>query len=420
MFILDEIIRATKGSLMAGDSNVSVRRVSIDSRQVRRGDLFIAIKGDRFDGHDFLEEVIGKGAVALVVHKPVQLKKTNVPVVVVDDTVKALGRLAHAHRLRFQVPVIAVTGSAGKTTTKEMIAAVLKKKYRLLYNKGTQNNHIGVPLTLLQLSPKHQMALVECGTNQPGDIAWLSRIARPDVAVFTNIGESHLERLKTLSGVLKEKWQLTAFMDRRSTAIINADDPLLLKQSRAPHRFKIMTYRPDNAMAAFACGRLFKVPAKDIAMALSAFRCPPGRGELVRLGKGWIINDSYNANPVSMRFAARTLDALKTKGKKIFVCADMLELGPKAKALHAAVGKYIAGFPIDYLITAGSLARLIAQGARKANGRMRIFDFDNAQAAQSKLTEILTNGDAVLVKGSRRMGMERVVESLKKNFGART
>ena len=219
-----------------------MRSVCIDSRIVKKGELFIAVKGDVFDGHDFIDGVIAKGVRVLIVHKSIEVKDPKVSVIRVKDTIRALGDIARFHRLRFKIPVIALTGSAGKTTTKEMIAAVLGGKYKVLKNEGTQNNHIGVPLTLLKLKPAHTIVVLECGTNQPGDIRWLADVARPNVAVFTNIGESHLEKLKTISGVLKEKWELTSFMGSKDTVIINADDPLLSRQSRKKHKFKIMTY----------------------------------------------------------------------------------------------------------------------------------------------------------------------------------
>jgi len=232
MFTIDEIIKAVQGTLVQGPAGAKVSAVSIDSRIVKKGELFIAVKGDVFDGHDFIDGVVAKGVRVLVVHKAIEIKDPKVSVIRVKDTVRALGDIARFHRRRFKVPVIALTGSAGKTTTKEMIAAVLGRKYMVLKNEGTQNNHIGVPLTLLRLKAGHQIVVLECGTNQPGDIVWLADVARPTVAVFTNIGESHLEKLKTTQGVLKEKWDLVSFMGPKDTVIINADDVLLSKRAR--------------------------------------------------------------------------------------------------------------------------------------------------------------------------------------------
>jgi UDP-N-acetylmuramoyl-tripeptide--D-alanyl-D-alanine ligase len=450
MFTITEIIEAAKGTLVQGPAQAQVRSVCIDSRMVKKGELFIAIKGDVFDGHDFIDGVVAKGVRVLVVHKPIEVKDPKISVIQVKDTIRALGDIARFHRLRFKVPVIALTGSAGKTTTKEMIAAVLSHKYKVLKNEGTQNNHIGVPLTLLKLNAAHRIVILECGTNQPGDIVWLADVARPGVAVFTNIGESHLEKLKTTGGVLKEKWALTSFMGANDTVIINADDLLLSRQTRKKNIFKTITYgikiRADrqatdihvhggrylslrvglriielnscgvnnvyNALAAFSCGVFFKVPLKDIVLALKSFEFPQGRGQIVRLGQGWMINDTYNANPVSMRSALQTLQVIETQAQRIFVAADMLELGRSSRALHQAMGACIAATNVDILITVGHLARSMASHARLRNKKMQVFACRDVESAQKCLAKVLRNGDAVLIKGSRRMRMEQVAEFL--------
>ncbi|MDE2221869.1 MAG: UDP-N-acetylmuramoyl-tripeptide--D-alanyl-D-alanine ligase [Candidatus Omnitrophica bacterium] len=451
MFTIQEILKAVKGDLLQGPARGRCVSVSIDSRHVKKGQLFIAIKGEVFDGHDFIDQVTARGVQTLVVHRPIEVKDPRASVILVKDTAHALGDVARYHRLRFKIPVIALTGSAGKTTTKEMVAAVLGCRYKVLKNEGTQNNHIGVPLTLLKLRPSHRIVVLECGTNQPGDIAWLADVARPTVAVFTNIGASHLEKLKTTAGVLREKWRLTTFLGRKDKVILNADDVLLSKQQkRLRHPFKIMTFginaKADwtahaihvhagrylkfrmgdrsfelnscginhvyNALAAFACGRLFKVPSRDIARALSLFEFPQGRGQILRLGKGWMINDTYNANPVSMNSALQTLQAIETRGQRIFVAADMLELGGKSRLLHQALGKSVVKAGVDVLITVGTMARLAARKARQLDKKIKVFACADAHSAQKYLAKIFHNGDAVLVKGSRRMKMEEVAEFL--------
>ena len=450
MFTIDEIIKATGGKLLQGPSKGKVKAVSIDSRRVKKGELFIAVKGDIFDGHDFIRDVIAKAVRIIVVHQKMQVDDARVSIILVKDTTRALGDVARFHRLRFKAPVIAITGSAGKTTTKEMIAAVLSERYKVLKNEGTQNNHIGVPLTLLKLKPSHQMVVLECGTNQPGDIPWLADVSRPDVAVFTNIGASHLEKLKTTGGVLKEKWALAASLTKKGVLGVNADDPLLSAQSKKIKDPQLITYGIDrtarwqardievidgcrlcfntggkrieirscgvnnvyNALSAYACGILFKVPSASMARALKRFEFPKGRGQIMRLGTGWLINDTYNANPVSMQSAIQTLDVIAVTGKKIFVAADMLELGEKARALHTSVGAAIARSSVDVLITVGKLARLMAVEARRRNKKMRVFACADVEAAQKQLAGVLSNGDAVLIKGSRRMKMEQVSEFL--------
>ena len=442
MFTIAEIIEATKGTLVQGPARAQVRAVCIDSRIIKKGELFIAVKGEVFDGHDFIDAVIAQGVRVLIVHKPIKVKDPKISVIRVKDTIRALGDIARFHRLRFKIPVIALTGSAGKTTTKEMIAAVLSRKYKVLKNEGTQNNHIGVPLTLLKLKAEHRIVVLECGTNRPGDIVWLADVARPSLAVFTNIGESHLERLKTVSGVFKEKWTLTSFMGGKDTVIINADDAFLSRQTHKKNISKIITYgikaKADwkasdtnmvpcrylnfqvyNALAAVCCGVFFKVPRHDIVQALESFEFLQGRGQIVRLGRGWLINDTYNANPVSMRSALQTLQAIETKGRRIFVAADMLELGNQSRALHQAMGRAIGatgpstgGAGVDILITVGHLARLMGPAARRLNKKMQVFACRNVESAQKCLAKVFHNGDAVLIKGSRRMHMEQVAEFL--------
>ena len=460
MFTISEILEAAQGTLVQGPAHARVRCVGIDSRTIKKGELFIAVKGEVFDGHDFIDDVIARGVRVIMVHKPVAIRNPKISVIRIKNTTRALGDIARFHRLRFKTPVIALTGSAGKTTTKEMIFAILSRKYKVLKNEGTQNNHIGVPLTLLKLKPHHNIVVLECGTNQPGDIGWLADVARPQVAVMTNIGESHLEKLKTTRGVLKEKWTLTSFMGPRDTVVLNADDPLLSAQIHQRHPFKIITYgtKPParwqasqvrvhagrylrfmvdgphaghsqllgkvvelnscgvnnvyNAMAAFVCGVFFKVPVADIVRALKTFEFPKGRGQIVRLGKGWLVNDTYNANPVSMRLALQTLQTIETQGQRIFVAANMLELGSRSQALHRQLGTIIAAGNMDVLITVGHLARLMAKQVQRRNKKIRVFPCKDVESAQKYLTKVFHNGDAVLIKGSRRMRMEQVAEFL--------
>jgi len=450
MFTIAQIVEATKGALVQGPAKGHASSVCIDSRIVKKGELFIAVKGDVFDGHDFIEGVIAKGIRILVVHHPFVIKDPKISVIHVKDTIRALGDIARFHRLRFKIPVIALTGSAGKTTTKEMVAAVLSRKYKVLKNEGTQNNHIGVPLTLLKLKPDHKIVVLECGTNQPGDIVWLADVARPDVAVFTNIGESHLERLKTTAGVFIEKWKLTSFMGAKGTVIINVDDEYLSRQANRKNPFKLITYgmkaKSDlkgydahihagrylnfkigkkiieinscginniyNALVAYSCGVFFKVPVYGIVQALKSFEFPQGRGQIVRLGQGWLINDTYNANPVSMRSALQALQAIETRAQRIFIAADMLELGSQSKALHQSMGESIAASGIDVFITVGHWAGFMASKVKALNKRILVFACRDVESAQKCLAKVFHNGDAVLIKGSRRMKMEQVAEFL--------
>ncbi|MDP2654025.1 MAG: UDP-N-acetylmuramoyl-tripeptide--D-alanyl-D-alanine ligase [Candidatus Omnitrophota bacterium] len=454
MFTVQDIRKATKGQLLQGQDSVRLRGVSINTRTIRRRYLFIAIKGKNFDGHDFAANAVKKGATALMVSRRAGPLPGGVPVILVDDTVKALGRLARYHRDRFSMPVIALTGSAGKTTTKEMAARVLAAKYRVLKNEGTENNHIGVPMTLLKLRPSHEIAVIETGTNQPGDIRWLAHVIRPTVVVLTNIGESHLERLKDSSGVFREKFELVRGMTERGCVIYNADNPYLRRVPALAKGHRMISYgtsspadlrardltlsanakisfsvnsrkwsirtpaahNVSNALAAIACGRLFKVPEGKIKGRIFSFRFPQGRQTLKKEGGCWVINDTYNANPVSLRSALQTLASLNNKGRKILVCGDMLELGGRSARLHRDIGRFVAHCGVDAVLSLGKLSEAVSREAKSAGVPVVARHFGSAEQLNQKLKEYLRPGDAVLVKGSRGMKMERIIDFLEKNL----
>ena len=452
---ISHIVKATQGNLLQGNPTVRIKGVSINSRTLKRGELFIAIKGENFDGHSFIQPSLEKGALALVVSQKPKKISSRVPVIYVKDTTIALGRIAAMYRSFFKIPVISITGSAGKTTTKEMVAAILQKKFKVLKNIKTENNHIGVPLTLLKLDQSHEVAVIECGTNRQGDIDWLGQITKPDVIIFTNIGESHLELLKTPDGVFKEKYQLTKHLHPEGYIIFNADDAYLRRLFKLKSNRNLITYALKeesdyhasqfslknnqaisfnlngnqpcvlnsasegnlyNALAAISCGRLFKINYKDIQNALSHFRFPEGRQNIKRIGRLWIINDTYNANPVSFKNALETLYAMNVKGKRILVCADMLELGKKSLALHRSMGEMAAQLNLDLILTLGPSARIIAETARRFNQHLKTFSCDKKYQLHKKLRRSCQPEDAILIKGSRRMHMEETVDYLTKNL----
>ncbi len=453
MFKLNDIQIITNGRyLIEGNKSLRLKGVSIDSRTIKKGELFIAIIGEKQDGHDYLDAAIAKGAVAVLVSKAVKLKK-EVPSIWVKDTTKALSDIASFHRDRFSVPIIAITGSSGKTTTKEMIATILSKKYKILKNYKSFNNQYGVPLTLLQLRKKHEVVILEVGTNRPGDIAALASIVKPTVVVFTNIGESHLALLKNKAGVFKEKFHLVEYMNKKGTIIFNKDDVYLSRinqknisqkivtfsiiekssyQARKIVRqglkvsFKIGSYRfclssPAehniyNALAGICCGRLFQVPFKQIIKALACFKWTLGRQEIVKIKGLLVINDTYNANPLSMRSAIRTFSALPVKGRKFLVLADMLELGKKSKELHESIGQEIARLKVDVVLTTGLWARYINKALQKENRKIVNFYCSNLEDVHKLLKRDCHKGDAILIKGSRGMKMERAVQFLRKEY----
>ena len=453
MLTVQEIKKITGGILVQGERSSTVNNVSIDSRKIGKGDVFIAVKGPRFDGHDFIRNAMRDGAAAVIVSKKIACSG-EIAVIRVDDTTKALGQIAAWHRRRFRIPVIAVTGSTGKTTTKDMVASVLGKRFKVLKNVGTENNQYGVPLTLLRLKSSHQAAVLELGTNQPGDIRWLAKITRPTISIFTNIGESHLEQLKSPAGVFREKAQLIKYMEPGGTVILNADDRYLAKISRGNKRQRVIrfgrgknvdhrahhimvrdnrclhfkvrrhpikintsaSHNADNALAAISCGLACKIRYNDIISALGSFKFPAGRQEIRKAGRLWIIDDTYNANPVSFKSAINTLDALKINGKRIVVCADMLELGPRSAALHRSIGEMIGRSDADIVLATGRHARLIVEGSKRRKGNIQALHCKDLKQVHTRLKRYCRPGDAVLVKGSRGMHMERVIAFLNTHF----
>jgi len=438
--------------------------VSTDSRTIKEGELFVAIRGPNFDGHKFLAEAFANGAVAAIVDREGAIEPVKtMPLLVVQDTTKALGDLARYYRLKFDIPVIAIGGSNGKTTTKEMIAAVLRRRYEVLSTEGNLNNQIGVPHTLFRLERKHEIAVIEIGTNHPGEIAYLCSVIEPTHGLITNIGREHLEFFRTLRGVAKEEGALFEALARRNDAVafVNVDDPLVRQRARnlrkkvtygctstASIRGKIgegdaagcfelrFTVRGSkrqtrlhlampgahnafNALAAAAVGLTFKVPAAEIKAALERFQAVSKRMEIVTINGVTVYNDTYNANPDSVRAALRTLATAQVPGKRIAVLADMNELGEASQAEHARIGKELSTLPIDYLLTYGEQAQHIHEAA---NVKFKVH-YQQKNMLAEYLCELLSPGDAVLVKGSRSLKMEDVVvfvqERLKQQATAR-
>ncbi|HBO97137.1 MAG TPA: UDP-N-acetylmuramoyl-tripeptide--D-alanyl-D-alanine ligase [Candidatus Omnitrophica bacterium] len=454
MMTLDQILTATDGTLIHGrGGSRRFNGVSIDSRTLKRGNVFVAIRGKNLDGHRFIARAVRKGASLLVVSEKIS-GAADLPVILVKDTAVALGQIAGAYRRGFDIPVIAVTGSAGKTTTKDMIAAVLGSKFKVLKNERTLNNQYGVSLTVLGLKPCHDALVIELGTNNPGEIEWLAGIARPSVAVLTNIGESHLEGLKNRSGVYKEKSAIFRGIGAKGHVIFNNDDPYLRKirgEKKRPgiltcgierksdlqarqirvknnrktcfhvdgHGFILNTPAPDyvyNALAAIACGRLFGVSDREIKKALEKLAFGGHRQQVRAIGGVTIIDDTYNSNPVSVRNALKTLDALRAKGKKIFITADMLELGARSTPLHREKGRWIARSTTDVAITVGKFSRHAAGRIRQGNRSIDVFHHASIAGVPERLKKLCRPGDIVLVKGSRGMRMERVVEFLHRHL----
>lgn len=454
MYAISELLSATQGRLLRGDPDLRVREISIDSRTIRRGEAFVAIKGDTFDGRDFIPAAVRKGASCIIASRPALPGRGPLPAVIaVDDTVRALGAIARFHRSRFDLPVISVTGSNGKTTTKEMIACVLSGKGRVLKNEGTKNNHIGVPVSIFGLTAGFDAAVLELGTNHFGEIGNLAGICRPNLGVITGIGAAHLEHFGSLQGVFREKRTLLDHLVAPSVAVLNADDrflrPLVNRRGKKPftvsygidrqadfrgsatvyssgrlsflvnkkYRFRLSTagyYNIYNALAAVAVGRVFGMGYREIALRLSAFEFPAGRLKLVTVGGIRFFDDTYNANPLSLAQALQALSwfAAGAVGRRIFVMGDMLELGRESGSFHAQAGRQAARV-CDVFITVGKRSRLAARAAVSCGpGRTRVFSCDTSLEARDVLRRQVGPGrhDIVLVKGSRLMKMEEVLK----------
>ena len=451
-FDVRTVAAVTGGQILHNGADVSLHGFSTDSRTLQPGDLFIPLRGERFDGHDYLAQAVRHGAAASLSEEVVV--GLNIPVVQVRDTLQALGDLAHAVRQRFSGPVVGITGTTGKTTTKEMLAAILARRGPGLKSAGNFNNLIGVPLTLFGLAPEHRWAVIEMGMSARGEIARLAQIAAPQIGVITNVGAGHLENLGGISGVARAKGELFIQLPGGGTALINSDDPqicqlplangvrrvlfgsapeaqvrateisatdstvtftLHLPEARAAVQLPLPgRHNVQNALAAAAAAWVLDVPVDDIAAGLADFKPCPGRMELIELADDvLILDDSYNANPLSMRAALDALHDLGRPGRRFAVLGDMLELGHAARDLHREVG-FLAAERTDWLFTLGDLARDIAAGAAEQGlDNARIVASTTVEALVSQLRPLLQPGDRVLIKGSRGMRMERITALLR-------
>ncbi len=456
-FTIEDIVRGTRGALLGGDLGIAVAGISIDSRSLGVGEVFFAVRSERQDGHAFLRDAVGRGAACLVIHSVPDALPPGVPVVLVDETTKALGRLGAWHRQRFTIPVAAVTGSNGKTTTKEMMAAVLASLGPVLKPESSFNNQWGLPLTLVKLTAEHRAAALELGTNRPGEIAALAGIARPTIAAVTTVSSAHTEFLGSLDDVQREKSALVRAIPADGAVVLNVDDPRV-RAMAALSAARIWTFSalgaadiraageisetPDgvgftletseghravrlrfagrhnvtNALAAAGVGAALGLPLDRIAQGLEAARPAKRRCVWRRCGALRILDDTYNANPESVRAALDTLSASAGGARRVVVLGDMLELGPIAEAEHRAMGRAVAASGAAEFVGLGRVARLAVEAAREA-GLAESHHAETFEDTVAHLLKRLAPGDAVLVKGSRGMRMERVVDALLARFG---
>ncbi|HLA26436.1 MAG TPA: UDP-N-acetylmuramoyl-tripeptide--D-alanyl-D-alanine ligase [Syntrophales bacterium] len=458
-----EVMEATEGILIRGAADRAFDDISTDTREAQRGKLFIPLRGERFDGHEFLAAAVKNGAAGLIIREGEEGRLweigEDITVISVPDTLAALGEVARFWRKKFNIPVIAITGSAGKTTTKEMTAHILGIVKNILKTEGNFNNLVGLPLTLLRLKDEHEAAIIEMGTNVPGEIRKLCRIAAPDVGLITNIGAAHLEGLKSIRMVREEKGEIFRNLSNGGIAVINGDDKevrtvarrwtgkrmtyglkgdadvradeirsgrqglsftLRIGESRGNVDMAVAgTHNVMNALAAAAASRAVGADPETIRRGLMRFKVIPARMETHRLKNGaFLIDDSYNANPLSVREALMTLRSLRGEHKGIVILGDMLELGDRAEELHEEIGGLIAATGVETLFLRGAFSAATLAGAvKKGFPVSRIFYPSTPEEILKVLSSSLKKGDWILVKGSRAKKMEEVIKIIIEEFG---
>jgi UDP-N-acetylmuramoyl-tripeptide--D-alanyl-D-alanine ligase len=452
---LDFILGACAGRLAKGSPDIAISCVNTDSRAAQPGDLFVALAGERHDGHDFLRDVIQKNVAAVMVETkklPAELPKCAV--IAVNNARKALGQIAARYREDFSLPIIAVGGSNGKTTTKELLASVLRQKFATLWSEASFNNDIGVPLTLLRLEKKHEAAVLEVGTNHPGEIAPLMKMIQPKFGIITNVGREHLEFFGDLAGVAKEEGTLAELLPPGGKLFINGDSewtPQIIHRTRAQVirvgvgetndwrarnirmdkqsiSFRVESPRAElsgdyrinllgrhqvvNALFAIAVGNELGLARAEIERGLAECEPLKMRLQIWELNGVRVLDDAYNANADSMLAALQTLQDVPCKGRRIAVLGDMAELGTHAEAAHMEVGRRAAESGVSQLFVVGKMAAVVGRAARDA-GLTRVFEFLDVESAASAVKGFVKSGDVLLLKASRAARLERISEMLR-------
>lgn len=450
---LQQIAELARGALSANNAGLKISRVSTDSRTVQAGDLFVALRGENFDGHKFVEQAKERGAAGAMVDES---WKGEIPktfgLIRVSDTLAGYQNLAANYRKSLPLKVIAITGSNGKTSTKDFLAAILARGFLVTKTEGNFNNHVGLPQTILTATSKDEIAVWEIGMNHPGEITALAKIAAPDAAIITNVGVAHIEFMGSREAIAKEKGSLAEAVGAEGTVILNADDPFsqsIAKRTRArvilagvesgairasemrqsptgieftilegAHRCRAQLPVPgihmvQNAMLAVAAGRAFGLSLENCAAGLATAPLTKARLQIKEISGIQFIDDSYNANPDSMKAALRTLMELDAEGRRIAVLGQMSELGDESERGHREVGEAAAALGIDELIAVGETGAAIGHAAQKA-GLKKSRCVDSPHDAAEILGKTALPGDLILVKGSRSAGMERVLEAFAK------
>ena len=457
-FSVNEVAGIIGARYICGQQAASseVRRISTDSRTIKAGDCFFAVEGDTFDGHNYVVEALGKGAACAVISKEFAgIELAGKPLLMVDDTIKALGRLAGYYRRQKDFKVIAITGSAGKTTTRQIISSVLCRDFKTHQAPKNFNNQIGLPLTILSAPADTQVIVTELGTNRPGEISYLSGIAKPDIAVITNIYPAHLEGFGSLEEIAKEKASIANGLKADGLLIINSDFPVLFDIC-SKNQPRLLTFgegehaqiRPTeihyggkcghfniddttvkltllgrgnilNAVGAWAVCKQFGLEIEEFAQRIEKIKALEMRSQILAIGPLTVINDCYNANPASMQNALEILTTLtaEKKQRSVFICGDMNELGKQAEMLHIELGKQIVKSGVELLITVGRLSQFTAHSAKKAgNSKIQMVSVPDSTVACNILENFIKETDIILVKGSRTNRLEVTVEKLKELF----
>lgn len=436
--------------------HIQINGVSIDSRKIEKGNLFIPFKGEQVDGHRYVEAALQNGAGAALWQKDVPNPPLHLPILIVEDTLVALQELARIYRSQLDVKVVGITGSNGKTTTKDMTAGLLSLQYKVQKTEGNYNNHIGLPLTVLQLEEDTEIAVLEMGMSSKGEIEFLTKLARPNVVIITNIGESHLQDLGSREGIASAKLEILMGLQDHGVIVYHGDEPLLqeplqkykgnaelrsfgrsekntlypigIKQDHSGSSFQINNsdiqfqlpvlgvHNILNALAAMLVAQTFHIPFEKMNEGFSVLKLTSMRMEIVEGTKGEkIINDAYNASPTSMKAAIDLVADLPGYKRKILVLGDMLELGPEEQSFHYEIGKGIDRDKVDYVFTFGKLGDYIAQGAYENFPRERVYAFTEKEELIKKVTDYIETNTLLLVKASRGMKLEEVVKALQKN-----
>ncbi len=447
--IVRDIVEATKGILLCGDENTAITDLCIDSKEIKEGDLFVPIIGERVDAHRFIEQALEIGAATLTSeHDTVSAEK---PYIKVKDTVQALQDIGAYIRKRIQIPMIAVTGSVGKTTTRNMITTALRSEKQVFETQRNCNSQIGVPIMLTRISSTDEMAVLECGMSEVGQIDILSNLVKPRHAVVSTIGVAHIEQLKTQENIRREKLSIINKMDADGTLFLNGDDPMLAElrgsfscktcyygtqewcdyraediqydkgrsyfqcvhgQERVPVELSVLgNHNVLNCVAAIAVSHVCGIPMERAAAEFAHFHGM--RQNIIQLENRFtIIDDTYNASPDSMRASLDVLCHMETEGKRIAVLGDMFDLGENSQSYHYEIGEFLSKLPINELVAVGERAKWISQAVKESKTGISVCEFSENEEAVMYLLATLMPGDIVLIKGSNGMHMNEIVRLL--------